>query len=82
MPLISCCSGFNEEIEESKQAADDAKLRIPDIEAMINQANITAHNASDAIAAAEGDAMKARDYARMAEGNATLASEVDIFSTL
>ncbi|XP_071481442.1 laminin subunit gamma-1-like [Diadema antillarum] len=72
--ILDKLRGFNEKVEESKQRATEAKERIPDIERMIDLANRTALNASEAIAAAEGDAMRARELANMAEGNATQAS--------
>ena len=74
--LNSVFLGFNQVVQDSKGKADDALTRVPEIEALIEEAESRTQEASDALSGAEKDANDALRIAEQAESNAQDASEV------
>ena len=68
--------GFNQVVQDSKGKADDALTRVPEIEALIEEAESRTQEASDALSGAEKDANDALRIAEQAESNAQDASVV------
>ena len=75
--MLNCVfPGFNQVVQDSKGKADDALTRVPEIEALIEEAESRTQEASDALSGAEKDANDALRIAEQAESNAQDASEV------
>ena len=74
--LHTYTSGFNQVVQESKGKADDALKRVPDIEALIEEAERQTQEARDALSGAEKDANDALSIAEQAENTAQDASDV------
>ncbi|XP_070532708.1 laminin subunit gamma-1-like [Ptychodera flava] len=73
--MLETLKGFNQLVENSKGAAEDALTDIPEIERIIEEATDTADEANEAIEGAETDAIDARDIATEAEDIAKDASD-------
>ncbi len=71
---------FDEKVQQSKDDAEDALERIPEIEARIEQAEDKTRQAEQNLAGAEADAIMARDIAKEAENVAKMASDVSVVS--
>ena len=75
-PLLQYLAGFNQVVQESKGKADDALMRVPDITALIEEAESQTQEARDALSGAEKDANDALSIAEQAENTAQDASDV------
>ena len=67
---------FNQEVQENKDKADDALLKIPEIERIIEEAEKKTMEAQDALSGAESDADMALKLAQQAQKTAQDASDV------
>jgi len=67
---------FNQEVQENKDKADDALLKIPEIERIIEEAEKKTMEAQDALSGAESDADMALKLAQQAQTTAQDASDV------
>ncbi len=76
MSLKPLRTEFDEKVQQSKDDAEDALEKIPEIEARIEQAEDKTRQAEQNLAGAEADAILARDIAREAEDIAKMASDV------
>lgn len=68
--------GFNQQVQENKDKADNALLRIPEIEAIIEEAEKKTMEAQDALSGAESDADMSLKLAQQAQSTAQNASNV------
>ncbi|XP_071154854.1 laminin subunit gamma-1-like [Mytilus edulis] len=66
--------GFNQQVQENKDKADNALLRIPEIEAIIEEAEKKTMEAQDALSGAESDADMSLKLAQQAQSTAQNAS--------
>ncbi len=70
---------FDEKVQQSKDDAEEALKKIPEIETRIEEAEDKTREAQDNLAGAEQDAKMARDIATDAEDIAKMASDVNDF---
>ena len=68
---------FDDKVQQSKDDAEEALKKIPEIEARIEEAEDKTREAQDNLAGAEQDAKMARDIATDAEDIAKMASDVN-----
>ncbi|KAG7171849.1 Laminin subunit gamma-1-like 1 [Homarus americanus] len=66
---------FDKQVQESRGEAEDALIRVAEIEKLIVEAEARTRDAEDALMGAESDAKNARDIAKEAQKTANDASE-------
>lgn len=74
--MILLLPEFDEKVKQSKAKAEEAKKKIPGIEATIDEAVDKTEDAEDNLEDAWRNAMLARDIGAMANMTASMASEV------
>ena len=67
---------FNQEVKANKDKADEALLKIPEIERVIEQAETKTSEAQEALSGAESDADMSLKLAQQAQSTAQNASDV------
>ncbi|XP_050698804.1 laminin subunit gamma-1-like isoform X2 [Eriocheir sinensis] len=72
---LNILEGFDKQVQESYEEAQDALRRVDEIEELIREAEDRTQEAEEALTGAEADAKGARDIAKTAQDTANEASE-------
>ena len=74
--MLTCCTDFDELVQGSKDNAEDALRKIPEIERQIREAEDTTARAVNNLADARRDAELAKSIAADAQDTAVMAADV------